>query len=1022
MGEKIIVGPVSNGWKTNLKPFYIDNDSFPTLTNAFQFRGRVKRKRGTELVTRLSQYFKSAEPYTSVTSFVLDGSAEANLFTVFSIPTTYEIVPGSVTLTDTTSTITYTDSAEYGVLNESPPGNTGTINYVSGDISISGAAGNTIDTVSFKIYPCLPVMGLKDYADKSSAFDKTIGFDTNKAYNITTTIPHDSYNISYYKNPSTTASYTAKTTWTKVSWNGENYQQFWTVNYQNSMWATNGISIPYDRTNVGMQYNTITAVSIGTAGNGTTIPAVVTITTGTNHGLVIGDFVFINEILGMTGINFQTGFVTAAPALNQITVTFPTAIVGGAWSSGGIVQYLTNNSDTTKDCLRWFDGFPVDSNTPPNFVNGYGWVNFCPPLSKSTYSIGDLPPGQWYLVSARMIVPFKDRLLAFGAVVQTSAADSQRFIQDICIYSQNGTPYYTVSFNGEPENPTNPTPVLVAGISTPTPSSSKDGQTASAAAFFSDVQGFGGFVQAGVDQNISSVSSNEDALIVGFNPSVQTRFVYTGDDIFPFNFFLINSELGSYSPFATINFDDGVLTAGPRGFVMTAQTKSQRFDESIINQIFEIRLKNNGSERLCAVRDFQNELVYINSNSNKFSSTFPNQSYVYNYREGSWAQNFESYTTYGQFRETGGLTWATIGTKYPTWSDWTDSWESGGSTESQPLIIAGNQQGFVVIKTNGTGEAVSLTITNITQTQITCTDHGLNTSDFVIISNVIGTISQFCNNQIFRVVRDDDDTLTLIPPLDGTGTYLGGGNITRLYRPFIQTKQFPTAWGMGRKTRLGPQQYLFTETPSGEVQILIYLSQDDSNPYNDGVVVPTPGSINNSLIYSTTMYTCVESTNLGLTPANTNLQMIAGIGDGIKPAASPQQQIWHRMNTSLIGDTVQIGITMSDDQMASYSNAGEAITITNITQAYPAVITANNDILTNSLIYISGVVGMIEINEKYVNIISRTATTITIDYDTTAFTAYSSNGTAQPVKPVKQFSEIELHGFILDVNPSSLLA
>jgi hypothetical protein len=31
---------------------------------------------------------------------------------------------------------------------------------------------------------------------------------------------------------------------------------------------------------------------------------------------------------------------------------------------------------------------------------------------------------------------------------------------------------------------------------------------------------------------------------------------------------------------------------------------------------------------------------------------------------------------------------------------------------------------------------------------------------------------------------------------------------------------------------------------------------------------------------------------------------------------APQQaQIWHRMNTSLIGDSVQIGITLSDAQM-----------------------------------------------------------------------------------------------------------
>jgi len=71
-------------------------------------------------------------------------------------------------------------------------------------------------------------------------------------------------------------------------------------------------------------------------------------------------------------------------------------------------------------------------------------------------------------------------------------------------------------------------------------------------------------------------------------------------------------------------------------------------------------------------------------------------------------------------------------------------------------------------------------------------------------------------------------------------------------------------------------------------------------------IVPVTGSENNSLVYSNILYTCPESTNLGLTAANINLQMVT---------AKSQSQTWHRMNTSLIGDTVQIGFTLSEDQM-----------------------------------------------------------------------------------------------------------
>lgn len=40
-------------------------------------------------------------------------------------------------------------------------------------------------------------------------------------------------------------------------------------------------------------------------------------------------------------------------------------------------------------------------------------------------------------------------------------------------------------------------------------------------------------------------------------------------------------------------------------------------------------------------------------------------------------------------------------------------------------------------------------------------------------------------------------------------------------------------------------------------------------------------------------------------------------------SSNAQQQIWHRVNTSLIGDTVQVGFTMSDSQMRVLDANGE---------------------------------------------------------------------------------------------------
>ena len=57
MGDKIVIGPINKGLKNDRTAFVIDNDSFPALINAYQWRGRVKRKRGTALLNRLTRFF-----------------------------------------------------------------------------------------------------------------------------------------------------------------------------------------------------------------------------------------------------------------------------------------------------------------------------------------------------------------------------------------------------------------------------------------------------------------------------------------------------------------------------------------------------------------------------------------------------------------------------------------------------------------------------------------------------------------------------------------------------------------------------------------------------------------------------------------------------------------------------------------------------------------------------------------------------------------------------------------------------
>jgi len=1019
MGQKIVVGPINRGLRNDVTPFNIDNDSFPTLINAYQWRSRLKRKRGTAKLNRLKRFFNSlSTSYSSISTITLDGSGNGNILTGFSLQTDGNIVPGSVTLTASGGPTIYTDPTMDGYLTPTGTGGPNTINYATGAILIPAQANNTVSAV-FNYYPDLPVMGIEDFFRSASAFLDCIAFDTTYSYAVLTSFPYNTYDISFYKNPTTGtyAGYTEKTNITRTSWNGQDYQQFWTVNYQGAFWATNGINVPFSTTNVGMQFNPISGVIIDSAGP----PALATLTI-VAHGLVQGDFVFINEVNGITGINFQTGYVVSPnpQAANTVQVEFPNATLGGAYISGGIAQYLTNRSDVTKDCIRWYDGDPTDGNATTPTLNGHkGWVNFAPPLSQSNFSIADLPAAQYYLAGARMIVPFKDRLLFIGPVVQTSAANSQIYLPDTVIYSQNGTPYYTASYTNSPS----------AAIDTPTSASNvfheilvPTNQTASPAAYFEDSTGFGGFITAGTTEEIRTVSSNEDVLIIGFEKS-QTRLVYTGNDIVPFNFFVINSEYGSTSTFSSVNLDKGVITRGSRGFVITSQTNSGRIDLEVPDEVFQISALQNGTERFCSQRDFINEWIYFtypwSTITSSTSYKFPNQTLQYNYRDNSWSVNYESYTTYGLFRRQSGFTWLTVGNEFPTWNDWNQPWSAGTSDLFQPEVAAGNQQGFIVLRDQGTGETESLYIRSFSQSIVTSPFHGLNEGDFIIITGCLGTVGAAVNGKIFRVNIPDDNTFGLNPPVvDLSMTYFGGGLITRLYVPYIQSKQFPVAWEMARKTRLGPQQYLLTTTQNSQISLLIFLSQNGSSPYNDGPVVPAVNSINNALIYSTVLYTCPESTNLGLTPANINLNMVTAI---------QQSQIWHRVNTSLLGDTVQIGFTISEDQMSAYSNIGATLVITNATQANPCVLTCNNTLSAGDLIMITAVVGMTELNfdqesYNYYNVLSANDTTITIEVDSTGFGAYVSGGIAQRVSNLNQTAEVEIHAFILDVSPSQLLA
>lgn len=1046
MPDPTYIGNFPKGLIKDRLPFNIDNTSFPTLYNMYSWRGRAKRKRGT---SRLGQLTRQIVSVTSITNPWELGTIAVtggfiNLFQYLGLINTVSTITGitnatqaiisivgppfaigdiiyiagvagmtginglyftvinvgvnSVTINlDTTSSgayggggqaylisnpslqpgqlslligaDTYTDPDKDGTIFKNgilDPGSN--INYASGTIFITGV-GTTTATGTFAYYPGLPVMGLEDFDDNTTTlYPVALDFDTKYSYQIDQTVsPPNFYNTTFYKNTNI-----------PFIWNGQDYQQFWTTNYSSALWATNG--------NPGFHF----VQSEYVAGTGT--PDITFhFTKGGNDVtyLIDGDVVWFNEWSAST-INGLTGTVTddSGSATGQYVVSFVDADgnpLNVTVAGTGITQLLTNTvqTDTAQDGIRWYDGDPTAHNGIPD-NNGFGWVNFAPPLTADPdgVSIDNRPPGLYYLVGALAILPFKDRLLFFKPIIQTSTGPAIT-LQDTVLWSWNGTPYYN--------------DIL--------PKDNDDPQTFNAIAYYVDQTGAGGYQPAGISNPIVTVSSNEDVLLIGFGgDGRKTRFVYTGNDLQPFLFFNINNELPSSATFSAVSLDKGVIDIGQYGIAITDQQSSQRVDLEIPDEVFTIQSLNNGVQRINAIRDFFREWIYFTYPVSNSRWKFPTQTFLYNYRDVTWAILYENYTRHGNYRQQTKNTWATIGEKFGSWSAWREPWNSGANSALFTSVVAGNPQGYVMITDEGTGEGPSGTISAIQynngDTQITSIDHCVsqsnpnlplvvingvptNQGDFVYITGALGLlfypitnivkgtttvvtssttylvgqmvmIDQVSgmtelNGNTYVIIAVDATTITL--DVDSTlfhdytsggiaevsfnkrvgkvisvidkdnfvvdipypaSTYLGLGKFSRLSQPLIQTKQFNFYWTEGKKTIIKNQKYLMDTTANSQVTVNIYLSQDEANAWNAPETFPQPGA----LIFSQVLYTCPESTNIGLTPANTNLQM---------PAADTQNQIWHRMGTALIGDSFQLGITLNESQMKNITYATSEI-------------------------------------------------------------------------------------------------
>jgi hypothetical protein len=124
-----------------------------------------------------------------------------------------------------------------------------------------------------------------------------------------------------------------------------------------------------------------------------------------------------------------------------------------------------------------------------------------------------------------------------------------------------------------------------------------------------EAAGKGDFIDAPVKQAIIAAEFLKDRLIVFFEESTW-EFVYTGNDVLPFDWQQINTELGAESMNSIIPFDKAVFGIGNRGIHACNGINVDRVDEVIPYTIFDIKNSDDAPARVTGIRVYYVELAY----------------------------------------------------------------------------------------------------------------------------------------------------------------------------------------------------------------------------------------------------------------------------------------------------------------------------------------------------------------------------------------------------------------------------
>lgn len=636
-----LIAPFGSGLSKYYKPFLIGNDAFVELDNAYQQRGYVKKREGSNILATLPLWGTGATisdttpPVVTLANHGLFTNDMVFLSNVLSF-TISSLTVGVIT--------TITTSAPHGLSSFEEVTISGIVgsvgNILNGHsylVTVTGASSFTINAYTLgSVYTSGGIGVLTALQDQTFVITK-LSANTFALRNLTTAV-----NIPA-SGTATGVTIALPIVGTRTYIDTATADEQLIVFNPRKAYLYNAGAV----TDISFFVNsTITAI---TAGN----PTVITLN---SHGMHTGDTIIITGVTG-TMSTVLNGILFIVTVIDPNSFSIPVDTTTLTYINGGTVSVLWTG---TKDDFFYTSNYATVMWTTNNvdflrFYNGSstnGWADQVPALNQAGTT----------LQRTLLVLPYKGRLVLLSPTENTGG-NNQTFFQR-ARFSQNGTPFYENAPAGFSNDPNS---------------------------WLDDLPGRGGYIDADTSERIVSAEIIQDVMIVSFQFSTW-RLRYTGNEVLPFVWERINTQFGSEATFSDVPFDDHKLTISRRGLVAASFNDVLRADLLIPDYVTEVQPSMTGEilGHIQGVRDYEKRLVYwiypeINHQT-------PNKILCYNYQDKTWATFTQSFTVLGRYKITADNVWQT----------WTTPWEGDTSTWQDPfdninliITVAGDVQGNI---------------------------------------------------------------------------------------------------------------------------------------------------------------------------------------------------------------------------------------------------------------------------------------------------------------------------------------